>query len=104
MDFVPIAELSLVSGRLHVKPQLPPSEDFEYIYRSATGVRWHKGDRSLVPYELGDLTHGAWFREIVAAAASEYGVRLQITPATTWRDVPDDVRAEIESHRSTSSV
>jgi len=87
-----------------VKPGVAENEDFEYIYRTATGVRWLRSERCLAPYEVGDLTHGAWFREIIAAAANEYGVRLEITPDTVWREVPAEVRAEIESQSPRSAV
>ena len=105
MTFVPVAEISLAStGLINVTPQIPPSEGFEFIYRTATGVRWLTAERCFAPARKAELTHAAWFEEIVAAAAGEYGVQLQITPNTKWRDVPNDIRAEIESHATRSAV
>ena len=104
MDFVPIAEISVASGRLHVTPGASQFNDFEYIYRTATGVRWLRAERCFVPHEVGGLTHGAWFGEILAAAASEYGVRLEVTPSTIWRDVSAELRSEIESQSPRSAV
>jgi hypothetical protein len=104
MRSVPVAEIAVTSGLVHVTPQVSSPEGFEYIYRSATGVRWLPAERCFAPAQRGALTHGAWFREIAAAAAGEYGVNLQITPATRWREVPDEVRAEIESYGSQPAV
>jgi hypothetical protein len=41
-----------------------------------------------------------WFQQIIAAVADEYRVRLVITPQTTWINVPDAIRAEIETERT----
>lgn len=104
MRSVPVAEISVSSGLVHVTPQVPSSEDFEHIYRTATGVRWLTAERCFAPAESGGLTHDGWFDAIVAAVAGEYRVRLLITPATRWREVPDAVRAKIESRESQSAV
>jgi hypothetical protein len=36
-----------------------------------------------------------WFRQILAAAADEYGVRLRLTPKTIWTHIPEEVRLEM---------
>ncbi len=36
-----------------------------------------------------------WFGQILAAAATEYGVRLTLTSQTTWMNIPDRLQAEI---------
>jgi hypothetical protein len=75
MRQVPIAQVEVAaSGLLHVKPSVPDSEDFEHIYRTATGVRWLKDLRVLAPARVAELSLAQWFGEIVDAAASEYGL------------------------------
>ena len=36
-----------------------------------------------------------WFGQIVAAAATEYGVHLLLTERTQWVNVPDALQSEI---------
>jgi hypothetical protein len=98
MRQIPIAQVEVAaSGLLHVKPSVPDSEGFEHIYRTATGVRWLKDQRALAPARVVELSLAQWFAEIVAAAASEYGVRLLLTPETKWVNVPELLRSEIEA-------
>jgi hypothetical protein len=84
-------------GKLLVRPQV---SDFPYIYRAAMEVGWDADNRTLFSNKPLEWSYLHWFRQIVAAAAGEYGVRLVITPQTTWSDVPDALRAEIEAERN----
>ena len=105
MRSIPIAQIEVAeSGLLNVAPEVPAAEDFEHIYRTATGVRWLPGSRSFSPARMAELSHAQWFSEIVGAAASEYGVQLQVTPQTKWQNVPADIRAEIEARSTRAAV
>jgi hypothetical protein len=86
-------------GRLLVRPQVGT---FPHIYRAAMEVRWDSDNRALFSPKPREWSYLRWFQQIVAAAADEYGVRLIITPRTTWSDVPDALRAEIEAERAIS--
>jgi hypothetical protein len=98
MRQIPIAQVEVAaSGLLHVKPSVPDSEDFEHIYRTATGVRWLRDLRVLAPAKVVELSLAQWFAEIVTAVASEYGVRLTLTPETEWENIPERLRSEIEA-------
>ena len=98
MRQIPITQVEVAgSGLLHVKPSVPDSEDFEHIYRTATGVRWLRDLRVLAPAKVVELSLAQWFAEIVDAAASEYGVRLTLTSETKWENVPEQLRSEIEA-------
>ena len=79
-------------GRLCLKPR---RLDFPHIYRTATGVRWDPDRCCLFAPRPQEWTYPMSFSQIVADAASEYGVRLMLTDGTVWVDVPDDLRAEI---------
>jgi hypothetical protein len=105
MRSIPIAQIEVAdSGLLSVAPAVPDAEQFEHIYRTATGVRWLPGSRSFSPARMAELSHAQWFAEIVDAAANEYGVRLEITPHTKWQNVPAEIRAQIESRDPRAAV
>jgi hypothetical protein len=105
MRSIPIAQIEVAeSGLLNVAPEASAVEHFEHIYRTATGVRWLPGSRSFAPARMAELSHAQWFSEIVGAAASEYGVQLQITSQTKWQNVPADIRAEIEARSTRAAV
>jgi hypothetical protein len=105
MRSIPIAQIEVAkSGLLSVTPAVPGAETFEHIYRTATGIRWLPGSHSFSPARMSELSHAQWFAEIVGAAASEYGVQLEITPHTKWHNVPAEVRAAIESRDTQADV
>ena len=85
-------------GRLLVVVDLPPGEDFESIYRAGMEIGWRPAERALsspVPTP-GGWSYSDWFRQILRAAADEYGARLAIERDTIW-SLPEDVRRQIES-------
>lgn len=90
----PIARVEIdPEGRLHVQPA---SASFPFAYREAMEVAWEPSSGSLrspVPREWG---YGRWLQQILALAA-EQGVRLVVTPATEWSNVPEGVRLELQS-------
>jgi hypothetical protein len=75
----------------------PADETFEFIYRAASGVHWDTKDRFLHAKEPGEWTYPFYFKQIVSAVVSEYGVKIQLTRETKWSSVPDDVRVAIEA-------
>ena len=85
------------SARLLVRPKLAPSEHYEYIYRTASGVRWSRDARALVPYEIKGMSPAWWFSQIVAAVESEYGQLLELKVETKWTNVSESDRLEIEA-------
>ncbi|MEG3182268.1 hypothetical protein [Sphingomonas sp. LT1P40] len=88
-------------GRLFVRPA---SGDFEHIYRAAMEVYWDRSSKRLFhPHAPRDWTSADWFRQIVAAVASEYGVQLQLMSNTIWVDVPAGARSEIEADQPIES-
>jgi hypothetical protein len=79
-------------GRLFVKPA---SQNFSLIHRAALEVRWDPAARSLFSPKPREWTYPMWFGQIVAAAATEYGVHLLLTERTQWVNVPDALQSEI---------
>jgi hypothetical protein len=90
----PIARVEIdPEGRLHVQPAYA---SFPFAYREAMEVAWEPSSGSLrspAPREWG---YGRWLQQILALAA-EQGVRLVVTPATEWSNVPEGVRLELQS-------
>jgi hypothetical protein len=84
-------------GKLLVRPQV---HTFPHIYRAAMQVGWDPDNRTLFSPKPREWSYLQWFRQIVAAASDEYGVRLVIAPQTAWFNVPDTLRAEIEAERN----
>jgi hypothetical protein len=98
MRKVAIKEIKMsAAGSLVVVPDLRPGEDFAFIYRAAMEVTWDEAARALsspLP-RPGGWSHVEWFRQILRAAADEYGTALLIDSGTKW-SVPADVRGSIE--------
>jgi hypothetical protein len=96
-----IVEIEIADdGRLLVRPRLSDLGSlhlFEFIYRAGMGVGWEAANRTFVAPKPRELSYAQWFRQIVDAAAGECGVQLQITSRTTWTNVPEILRAEIEA-------
>lgn len=89
-----IAEVGIDEvGRLYVRPT---STSFDYIYRAAMEVKWDAANRRLSSPKPREWTYLDWFKQIVAAAADEYGTALRVTPDTGWTDVPAELQDEIE--------
>jgi hypothetical protein len=87
MRDVVIREIKVdAAGRLVVVPDLPPTEDFRFIYRAAMEVTWDESSRGLSPPVPlpGGWSHPDWFQQIRRAVAEEYGVKLLVDPATKW--------------------
>jgi hypothetical protein len=79
-------------GRLFVKPA---SQNFSLIYRAASEVGWDTETRSLFSPKPRECTYPMWFGRILAAVATEYGVRLSLIPQTQWVNITDELQSEI---------
>ena len=84
----------LPNGWLLVKVT-PYEQWFENIYRTATGVWWDDSRQGFVAPKPRDWPYSKWFMQILADARSELGVYLQLSEATLWNNIPDDVRYAI---------
>jgi hypothetical protein len=86
-----IAEIEIdATGQLHV---VPLSCTFPYIYHEAMEVHWNPERRSLYSAVPREWSYARWFEQIVAAAR-EQGWLLQPTTRTSWRNIPESVKAE----------
>lgn len=89
-----IAEVGIDDeARLYVRPA---TASFDYIYRAAMEVNWDASTRRLFSPKPREWTYLDWFKQIIAAAADEYGTALRLTSDTGWTKIPASLRAEIE--------
>jgi hypothetical protein len=94
----PIEEIGLdAQGHLFIRPAGASSEEFSYIYRDASGIRWNTTLRTLQAYEPERWEATALYRQMIAAVRREYGVLLVIKPSTRWSGVSDELRAAIQA-------
>jgi len=90
-----IAEIGIdQAGRLYVRPA---KQSFPNIYRAAKEVGWDQARGVLFSPQPREWSYRDWFRQILAAVTDEYGVHLRIGVATTWSNVPDLLRTQIEA-------
>jgi hypothetical protein len=98
MDLRPVAKLYIdTTGQLFVLPELEPGKTYEYIYREANGLRWHKGLRALHAYEPQRWEHVELLRHIAATLRTAYDEDLQIVENTAWEGVPAALQANLRS-------
>ena len=92
MEVEPIVEVGIDDeGRLFLRPS---STSFDYVYPAGMGVQWDAVANRLFYPKPTDGSYLRCYGQVVAAA-DEYGVRLTITPITTWSNVPDQLRTAI---------
>src|SRR5215471_1512370 len=97
MREIPIKAVQIdAAGYLRVYPELPPAEDFGFIWRSATGIRWDAAGRFLTSVDQDRSEHAQWFRRVLDAVRSEYGYELTTSSETQWTNVADDVRSAMK--------
>ena len=79
---------------LFVKPK---SYSFDKVYRSALGVNWDENKRCLyqahTSREWGILR---WFKQILLAAKSEYGITLKVCSDTIYENIGSELKKSIE--------
>src|SRR5690242_19938063 len=96
MRTVPVAKISLdASGHPVVKPALPSTEDFEFIWRAARSTRWNPELRSLFIVGDSKLSLPDSMRCILDSTSSEYGCKLVLTDDTDWTDIPTSLQWQL---------
>jgi len=78
--------------RLFVKPQ---TEQFEFIYRDASGISWDNKERFLYSPKPIEWTYFDWFRQILLATKGEYGCELKVTSETKWTNISEELKNQI---------
>lgn len=84
-------------GHLFVRPLGASADEFTYIWRDASGIRWNTQLRALQAAEPARWKETELYKQIIASTYREYGVRLQTTPSTLWTCTPAELRTSIEA-------
>jgi hypothetical protein len=93
-----IAEIGIDGAlRLYVRPA---RTSFTHIYRAGKDISWDPSNRRLLSPRPVEWSYLQGFNQILAATAEEYGVRLQLTPATIWSNISDELKAVIQGASS----
>ena len=85
------------TGQLFVVPKIEPDATYEYIYREANGLRWHKKLRALHAYEPERWEHVELLRHISATLRSAFDEELKITEDTAWEGVAAELKGKLLS-------
>ena len=101
MKQIPIEEIVIdTENRLLIRPKLGPEDNYEYIYRDASGVTWIEKQRCLGASEPERWNHFDIFRQIIMAVRGEYGELLAVTSETKWTNIPTALKHEIQYWRN----
>ena len=89
------------SGQLLVVPGIAPDEDYRFIYRDASFVRWNDKLRCLYTApEMGKSGVTKQFTQIVSAVKDEYGDTLLITETTQLVNLPSNIEDELKKRNN----
>ncbi|SFG08507.1 hypothetical protein SAMN05518865_10863 [Duganella sp. CF458] len=69
---------------------------FQTVNYTLVGIEWHN---NLGAFLFNMKSRGRspdWFAYVLEELENEIDLRLQLNSATTWLNVPDDVKREIE--------
>lgn len=81
------------SGRLLITPD---TEKFTMIYRSAAEVHWDNNVNALYSPKPREWSYLDWYKHIVSLIATDCNCRLLITESTQWKNIPEDLKTDIE--------
>jgi len=97
----PISEVVIdEAGRLVIRPATAAFDD---LYRAgAFGFRWDDGNASLVSPPPKEWGYTRWFEHMLSVIVGEYGVILTPWSDTQWKNVPNNLRAEMEAFASSN--
>lgn len=83
------------NGILKIRPK---DLIFDKIYRSAMGVQWDEKAQCLFHNPPDKWSSFQWFKQILRAVKSEYGITLLATDETTLENVDNDTVVAIKKH------
>jgi hypothetical protein len=69
---------------------------YQYVYRVAAGVYWDNDAGAFKFDTKNDKRFAHWFAHLRKVLEEEMNVQLSLESRTTWTNVPNDVRHEIE--------
>ena len=87
---------------LFVKPK---SYSFDKIYRSAMGVNWDENKCCLYQAQHSrEWSILRWFKQILLAVKSEYGITLKVSSDTIYESIESEVQKSIENEAFSATL
>ena len=87
---------------LFVKPK---NYSFDKVYRSAMGVNWDENKCCLYQAQTSrEWSILGWFKQILSAVKSEYGISLQLCSDTIYENIEAEVQKSMESEALSTAV
>lgn len=83
------------AGDLLVRVRPDPRGSYQYIYRSATGIRWDQERQCFVAPKPRERSYAEWFGQVVTDAESELGVELVLGSEVMWLNIPPTMQEQI---------
>lgn len=99
MDDIEITNVKILpTNELSVTPVSDSNDNFQFIYRAATGVTWNDDEQCFMSPAPKEWSYFDWYKNIIATVFSEMGINLIITPQTKWEDIPAGLQREIKEY------
>ncbi|KAB2807704.1 hypothetical protein [Phaeocystidibacter luteus] len=99
-----ISEIKLNSNNeLHLVLESGGRPDYQYIYRTATGISWLSDSTSFKVGPLRDWSVEEAYRHIVNSVAQTMNLQLSFSSETAWHNIPEEEQRAIERKNSNQS-
>jgi hypothetical protein len=76
------------------------NEDFEHIYRTASGVNWNNDKKYLFSQIPEEWDYVKWFNHILCTVLDEYGVLLKISRKTLFENINKNLENELKNPKN----
>jgi hypothetical protein len=80
----------------------PQKENFQYIYRTASGVDWNNDKKYLFSEIPGEWNYIKWFNHILSNVLLEYGIILKITRKTLFENIDASLKKQLKKPKNIS--
>ena len=96
LEAVQSVEIVCFDRTLRVRLEREGQPWYQTVNYTLTGIEWHHNPGAFW-FDMHNHKRSAnWFASVLLELENEIDVRLQLTSATTWTNVPDEVKREIE--------
>lgn len=92
------------SGQLFVVLKTEGAQLYEFIYREAHGLNWHKSKCAIVAYEPARWQPDELLQHIATTLRMSFAEALRITASTQWMGVTPGLRHKLEAILSEGQV
>jgi hypothetical protein len=78
----------------------PKKENFQYIYRTASGVNWNNDKKYLFSEIPREWNYIKWFNHMLSNVLSEYGIILKITRETLFENIDISLKKQLKTPKN----